>query len=272
VDVEHKLAGYDFIWLTVKCTAVESNLELLKAFTDANTTIICCQNGLGSEKLVAAAFPNNKVLRAIIGFNVVEEKAGHLHRSTLGELVFEADKKITTIAQQLESELLPLHISDGIEAEQWAKLQLNLTNALNALSDIPLKQMLENRDYRKIMASLMDELLSVTKVLGLKLPRLTALPAHWFPTLLRLPNSLFQILAKQMLAIDPGARLSMWWDLSRGKQTEIEFLNGALVKQAALLGIDCPMNNKLVEIIHQVELGEKKIGVSTEFLRKQFDR
>jgi len=262
---------YEFVWLTIKCTAIQSSLESIKKFITPNSIIICCQNGLGSEKIVAAAFMQNTVLRAIIGFNVVEVKPGHLHRSTLGELVFEADEKIMLVARQLKTDLLPLHISEDIVADQWAKLQLNLANALNALADIPLKEMLEDRDYRRIMASLMDELLLVTNKLDIQLPRLTALPARWFPKLLRLPNWLFQMLAKQMLAIDPSARLSMWWDLSRGKKTEISYINDALVKQAAQLGLACPVNEKLVQLIHQVELGEQKIGLSAEFLNKQFN-
>ena len=261
----------DILWLTLKCTSIETSIGALKKFIGPNTTIICCQNGLGSDKIIADAFPKNPVLRAIFGFNVVEKKPGYLHRSTQGELVFESNNKTNELANKLNSDLLPVKISNDITAQQWAKLQINLSNALNALSDIPLKAMMEDRAYRKIMALMMQEMLAVTDTLKLELPKLTALPAHWFPKMLRLPNGLFKILAKQMLAIDPTARLSMWWDLSVGKKTEIEFLNGALVQRAQDLGIDCPVNQKMAELIKEVELGNKEIGMSAQFLTQQIN-
>jgi len=257
---------FNFLWLTVKCTAVRAVCKELENFISKNTIIICCQNGLDSDQIIKQAFPNNLVLKAIVGFNVAEPQAGHLHRSTDGKLVIEFNQHINELAERLNSALLPTTISDQMLAEQWAKLQLNLANPVNALADIPVKAMTEDLGYRKIIAALMLELLTVSDAMGLNLPKVTAVPAHWIPRLMLLPNWLFKLLAQKMLAIDPTARASMWWDLSSGRKTEIDYLNAAVVDKGNSLGIDCPVNRKIIEQVHLVEVGNCEIGFSASEL------
>jgi 2-dehydropantoate 2-reductase len=71
----------------------------------------------------------------------------------------------------LHSELLPISTTTNMEALLWAKLQLNLGNSVNALADIPVKTMPEQRGYRKVIALLMSELLQVASAMGVKLPK-----------------------------------------------------------------------------------------------------
>ncbi|MEM7359017.1 MAG: 2-dehydropantoate 2-reductase [Pseudomonadota bacterium] len=255
---------YDVIWLTVKCTAIESALETLGKLVTPQTTIICCQNGLGSDEPLRATFPNNPILTAVVGYNVAEPGPGHLHRSTEGKLVIESTELVDSIVAQLNCDLLPTVSSSEILAEQWAKLQLNLANPVNALADVPTKQMTETAGYRKIIAALMAELLMVTKAMNLSLPNVTALPGTWLPTLLRTPDWLYKKIAQKTLAIDPTARVSMWWDLQGKRRTEVDFLNGAVVAHGRALGLVCPVNEKIVNLIHEVEAGKREIGLSPE--------
>lgn len=272
VTVEDSLEhGFDFIWLTVKCTAIEKITVELRSFVNDSTVIFCCQNGFGSEQIIGKAFPNNDVLVAIIGFNVAEPKPGHLHRSTEGQLVIEqarathsiSDKTTQELAEQLNSDMLPTRISNNIEAEQWAKLQLNLTNPINALANIPLKQMLEDRGFRKIIASLMLELLAFCDAKEIKLPQINAVPGRWIPRIMKLPNFIFNIVGKNMIDIDPTARLSMWWDLDNGKATEIAFINGALVAAGKEIGLACPGNEAVVELIQKTETSGAPITLNS---------
>lgn len=245
---------YDYVWLTVKAVGIESALSDLASYVSDKTTILCCQNGLGSDDIVKQAFPNNRVLRAIVVFNVAEINPHHLHRGSLGKLIIQqisdADKLLVEL---VNSELLPTIGVDDIEVHSWAKLQLNLTNALNALADMPVKKMLEDRLYRKILALCMNELLSVTHAMSMKLPKFTALPATWVPKLLDMPNVIFLNAGRKMMDIDPTVRTSMWWDLKNGKLTEVDLLNGAVLKKAKEFGIACPANEYIVEQIHLAE-------------------
>ncbi|NND00426.1 MAG: 2-dehydropantoate 2-reductase [Gammaproteobacteria bacterium] len=258
--------SFDFLWLTVKCTAVAGLMDELAALVSPTTVILCCQNGLGSDDALRQAYPGNSILRAVVGFNVTGPESGQLHRSTEGKLVIESSPLVSIIIEKLDSPFLPVAGSDDIVAEQWAKLQLNVANPVNALANIPVKTMTEKAGYRRIIAALMRELLNVSKALSLDLPKVTAVPARWIPRLLALPDGVFKLLAQKMLAIDPTARTSMWWDLSGGRVTEIDFLNGAVVREADKLGIACPVNRRIVQLVHQVEAGQQTIGLSAEAL------
>jgi len=189
----------------------------------------------------------------MVTFNVVELKPGHFHRGSQGKLTIElADEKqldVNTLVAKVRSNLLPVATSADMTALLWAKLQLNLGNSVNALADIPVKAMLQQRAYRRIIAMLMQELLLVTDKLGISLPKVTSLPAHWLPTVLRLPDFLFKRIANKMLAIDPNVRTSMWWDVSQGKKTEIDYLNGAIVTQAQHLGLKSQVNQRIIQLI-----------------------
>lgn len=245
------------LWLTVKCTGLSAALAEMAAFIGTNTLILCCQNGLGSDVRVKQAFPHNQVLRVMVPFNVVELRSGYYHRGSQGELTIERPttqtELIDSLVNQINSLFLPAKTCTDMTALLWAKLQLNLANSVNALADIPVKAMLEQRDYRRVIALLMRELLCVVDNLAIDLPRITALPASWLPNMLVLPDFIFKRIANKMLAIDPTVRTSMWWDLSQGKPTEIDFLNGAVVHHGQTLNIACPANQRLVQLIKHRE-------------------
>ncbi|MFK8042498.1 2-dehydropantoate 2-reductase [Congregibacter sp.] len=255
-DAEQNIQ-YDYLWLTVKCTAIESALEEMAPFIGNDTTVICCQNGLGSDQAIRRRFSDIRVVQAVFGSNVAQPAPDRLHRSTQGVMVVEEDGQgdIEAMADVMNSELMPTRASRDFGSEQWAKLQLNLANAVNALADIPVKKMLENRELRRLIAALMREMLAVTDKKKVNLPRLSPLPPHWLPRLINTPDWLFQRLAQKMLAIDPTARASMWWDLKNGKTTEVNYLNAAVVREAEKLGLKAPVNQRVVELIRQVESG-----------------
>lgn len=253
-------APADVLWLTVKCTGVENAVADMRSHVGPETVLLCCQNGLGSEQSVKEAFPENIVLRAMVPFNVAELADNHLHRGSGGALTLEYHPRLEELGNVLRTPLMPLHFSRDMDATLWAKLQLNLINAINALADVPVRAMLEQRGYRRGYAACMRELLRVTATMGIKLPKLTALPAAWLPQMLELPDWLFRLLARPMLEVDPTVRTSMWWDLSRGKATEIEHLNGAVVTHGQRVGVPTPVNAQVVRLVRAVELGSETQG------------
>ena len=270
-----KSQTFDVIWLTVKCTSLDSVIAPLRSFVKPSSIIICCQNGFGSEQVIKNAFVNNTVLSAVVGFNVVldktNDKENHWHRSTDGTFVIQASHDTRDFDKYLQSKLLPIRLSDDIEAERWAKLQLNLANAVNALADVPIKQMLENRNYRLIIAQLMRELLSVTNALNLDLPKVSAVHGKHIPTIMSLPNFIFKRLAQKMLAIDPQARTSMWQDLNDERLTEIDFINGAISNNAKKFKLRTPYNDAITSLIKSVECGEETIGLTADQLKAKLN-
>ncbi len=245
----------DVIWLTVKCTALASACNELARWAGPETIIVCCQNGISALEEVSQYFSSHRVIRAMVPFNVVIAGDQHLHKGSEGTLTIEnAEPELTvSLLQTMTHPLLETASSDDIEAVQWAKLQLNLGNGVNALADIPVKAMLQNRDYRKVIAALMSELLKVAKAKNMTLPKVARLPGALIPWVLRLPDSLFSLVAKQMLAIDPTVKTSMWWDLHNNRETEREYLYGALVRAGEEVGVACPVNALLNSLIAEAE-------------------
>ena len=260
---------FDYIWLTVKCTGLNQALVDLAPYVSAKTVILSCQNGLGSDATVQAVFPDNVVRRVIMTSNVAQESDAHLHRGSQGDLFVEAHQCADgrNLADTVTTDLLVAQNIDDMEAYSWAKLQLNLANAVNALADIPVKQMLEQRGFRRIIAQAMQELIAVAHAKGLVLPKIAAVPMHLVPKVLNTPDWMFKLLGNKMMDIDPTVRTSMWWDLSGSRLTEVDVLNGAVVREGKALGIDCPINQRIVDYIHAAELTDARTPFShTEFL------
>jgi 2-dehydropantoate 2-reductase len=137
---------------------------------------------------------------------------------------------------------------------QWGKLLLNLNNPVNALSGLPLRAQLLDRDCRRVLAALQQEALGLLQLAGVRPAQLTPLPPQRLPTVLRLPNWLFTRVAARMLRIDAQARSSMADDLARGRGTEIDALCGEVVRLAHQLGREAPLNqaiSALVKACHQ---------------------
>ncbi len=277
VDKNQKAIQCDFLWITVKCTGIEQASKDITPFVGPDTILLCCQNGLGSDTIIRKKFPKNPVLRVMVPFNVAEPNPGHLHRGSEGKLTIEIDGKhnlaIETLAANMNTPLMPVDTTKEMRALLWAKLQLNLGNSVNALANIPVKKMLEQRYYRLVIAALMKELLLVTNSLHITLPKLTALPAKYIPFVLSLPNFLFNLVANKMLAIDPTVRTSMWWDLSQGKKTEIDYLNGSIVNSGKTIGTASPVNTTIINLIKQIEkdneLNIPRKGISSQELYKK---
>lgn len=228
----------------------------------ADACVVSFQNGLGNAEALRSHLRDRVVLGGIVGFNVRPLGEGLFQQATSGALVIEEDAGAcpanAALVDLLKAAGFDLQITKDIRAMQWAKLMMNLNNAVSALSGVPLREMLSSTEYRHILADLIEEALTVLRVANVRPARLGAVPVRWFPLLLRLPNALFRLLARAQLRVDPQARSSMWEDLSRGRPTEVDYLNGEIVRLAEKYGIDAPMNRKITALVHEVEV--KKAG------------
>ena len=83
--------------------------------------------------------------------------------------------------------------------------------------------------------------------------RIAGLRPALLPKVLRLPDWLFKLLARRMLAIDPQARSSMWDDLQRGRPTEIDDLQGAILRLAEKSGTPAPMIQRITVLVRAAE-------------------
>ncbi|HEV2511204.1 2-dehydropantoate 2-reductase [Bosea sp. (in: a-proteobacteria)] len=249
-------AAADLILVTVKSGSTAQAAAELAALAAPNAIVISFQNGIGNADVLRAALPGRSVLAGMVPFNVIRRGAGAFHQASEGEPEVEDAAALAPFLSDFTRAGFVLRQHPDMLPVQWAKLLLNLNNAVNALSGLPLQQELAQRAYRRCLALAQTEALALLKQAEIRPARLTPLPASWIPALLRLPDALFARLARKMLAIDPSARSSMADDLAAGRRTEVDWINGEVVRLAERLGQRAPVNALLISLIKAAEAGE----------------
>lgn len=251
-------ANAGLVLVTVKSGATAQAAAELAGVVQPSAVVISFQNGIGNADTLRAALPGRAVLAGMVPFNVVRRGPGAFHQASEGEPEVEDAAALAPFFADFTKAGFALRRHRDMPPVQWAKLLLNLNNAVNALSGLPLQQELALRDYRRCLALAQAEALVLLRQAGIAPARLTPLPASWIPTLLRLPDALFARLARKMLAIDPLARSSMADDLAAGRPTEVDWINGEVVRLAQRLGRQASVNERLVSLIKAAEVEETR--------------
>ncbi|MDB5619679.1 2-dehydropantoate 2-reductase [Tardiphaga sp.] len=239
------------VLVTVKSADTAAMAESIALHAPDAAVIVSLQNGIGNIEALQARLPRHRVLGGMVPFNVVAMGEGRVHRATSGDIMVAGDD--TGTAAQLSAPDLPFRATDDIAGVQWGKLAVNLNNALNALSGLPLREQLAQREWRVLFADQMAEGLRVIKAAGIRPVSPTPLPMALTPHLLRLPDVLFKALLGRTMKIDPLARSSMWEDLQRGRRTEIDYLQGVIVQRAAQHGLATPLTQRVMTLIRTAE-------------------
>jgi 2-dehydropantoate 2-reductase len=251
-------AAAELVLVTVKSAGTAEAGRELAAVLGPAAVVLSLQNGIGNAKVLRQALPRHRVLDGMVPFNVINRGCGAFHQGSEGDLAA-ADHPLLRACRPLFNLAgLPLQLHADMLPVQWAKLLLNLNNPVNALSNRPLKEQLSQRDYRRCVALAQHEALQLLDAAGIRPARLTPLPPHWIPFMLSLPDAVFRLAANKMLRIDPLARSSMWDDLQAGRVTEVDWLNGEVMRLAERLGRAAPVNAKLLALIRQAEQGGQR--------------
>ncbi len=248
---KESLRDADLVLLTVKSGGTTSAAAEIAALAGPEVPVVSLQNGVENSSLLRAQLGEARVLSGMVAFNVVHKGRGHFHRGTSGNIVIEDWRP--DIAKLLSVPGLEIATSGNISGVQWGKLIVNLNNALNALSDLPLRRQLEDRAWRRVLADQIAEAVEVLNAAGIKTVPATKVPPRFIPPMLRLPNTLFRIAAKPMLKVDPEARSSMWEDLVRRRPTEVDQLQGSIVRIAHSHALKAPLSEKILRLVKEAE-------------------
>ncbi|WP_407167377.1 2-dehydropantoate 2-reductase [Bradyrhizobium sp. ORS 111] len=260
------LADVQAVLVTVKSADTREIADLIARHAPPDAVVVSLQNGVGNVPLLRERLPGRSVLGGMVPFNVVALGDGRFHRSTSGDIVIARDDADT--AARLSAPRLAIRATSDIAGVQWGKLIVNLNNALNALSDIPLRQQLAQHDWRRLFADQMAEGMAAVRAEGIRPVSPTPLPSSWMPPLLRLPDALFMMLLGRTMKIDPEARSSMWEDLQRGRRTEIDYLQGVITAIADRRGLEVPLSRRVIQLIRRAEAdGKGSPGLTPEQIR-----
>ncbi len=254
------------VLVTVKSADTAGMADVIARNAPPDVVVVSLQNGVGNVAVLRNRLPGRRVLGGMVPFNVIALGEGRFHRATSGDIVIEQDEAVT--AQKLSVPGLTIRPTDNIEGVLWGKLLLNLNNALNALADLPLRRQLAQRPWRKLFADQMAEGLAAIRAEGIKPVSPTPIPAGLMPSLLRVPDVIFEAMLGRTMKIDPEARSSMWEDLQRGRRTEIDYLQGVITEIAERRGLEAPLSRRIVELIRRAEAdGKGSPGLSPEQIR-----
>jgi 2-dehydropantoate 2-reductase len=254
------------VLVTVKSADTADIADIIATHARADAIVVSLQNGVGNVSVLRERLGGRRVLAGMVPFNVIALGNGRFHRATSGDIVIEQDGSGT--AERISVPGLNLCATADIAGVQWGKLLVNLNNALNALGDLPLRQQLAQRSWRRLFADQMAEGLAAVRAEGIRPVSSTPVPVSWTPQLLRLPDAVFGMLLGRTMKIDPEARSSMWEDLQRGRRTEIDYLQGVITGIADRRGLQVPLSRRVVALIKSAEAaGKGSPGLTADQIR-----
>jgi 2-dehydropantoate 2-reductase len=254
------------VLVTVKSADTADIADIIATHARADAMVVSLQNGVGNVSVLRERLGGRRVLAGMVPFNVIALGNGRFHRATSGDIVIEQDGSGT--AERISVPGLNLRATADIAGVQWGKLLVNLNNALNALGDLPLRQQLAQRSWRRLFADQMAEGLAAVRAEGIRPVSSTPVPVSWTPQLLRLPDAVFGMLLGRTMKIDPEARSSMWEDLQRGRRTEIDYLQGVITGIADRRGLQVPLSRRVVALIKSAEAaGKGSPGLTADQIR-----
>ena len=185
-----------------------------------------------------------------MSWNVIDV-GGTFRKATSGPLVVETPPPELVAA--LRRGGIPVEERTDVRPEQWTKLIVNLSNAVSALSGAPTATLLFTSGYRRVMAALAKEGLAVVRAAGIRPAKWNGAPLAVMPVILSVPTPLVRLVIGAQLEVDPEARSSMWQDLAARRRTEVDHLNGEIVRLAAEAGVAAPLNRRIVELVREAE-------------------
>lgn len=236
-------AGAEVVLFCVKTTDTASVAKSLAEYISPGTTVVSLQNGVNNAEEIRAA-AGIEALPAVVYVAAAMLPPGHVKHLGRGDLVVgPRDARTERVANLFRQAKVPCRISDNIEGELWTKLLWNCAlNAISALGHVTYGEIFASADARRIIETLVDEVLAVASAKGIHPPGLED-PRAALAGALKI--------AEQM----SGTRSSTAQDMERGKRTEIESLNGYVARLGEQLGVATPVNHALFTLVKLQELG-----------------
>ncbi len=244
-------ANVDLVILTTKAHDTEAAVAGLDSYLPESVPLLILQNGVGGADLARAQSPRRPLLAGVITIAVTRPGPGlvrsHNRRGGVGLAAVNAPvPTLHRAAGYLAAAGFPTYLYADYRAMAWSKLLLNmLGNAVPAIVQLPPERVFKDLALCRLEIAAFREALAVTQALGLRLPDLPAYPVRslaW--AMQRLPVPILHRLLPTLVGGGRGGkRPSLQIDLELGRrESEVEYLNGAVVRAARELGVAAPAN------------------------------
>lgn len=238
---------------------------------------VSMQNGICEDDL-ASVVGREKIIGCVTGWGATMESQGVLDMTSTGNFILgypekEPDEFLFTLAEAFSS-IVPAKTTANIIGHKYSKLIINsCITSLGALCGLYLGKMLSIAKIRKISIEIMREAVLLADKMNIRIEIFGG--KLDFKKFIRGENRYSELRRHFMIRIIGfkyrKLKSSSLQSLERGKLTEIDFLNGYIVKNSLKYGVSSPVNSAIVDMIHQIEAGKRKITVDN-FNHPVFDR
>jgi 2-dehydropantoate 2-reductase len=229
--------GARLVLFCVKSTDTEDAAAQIAPFLDADALVVNLQNGVDNTERIQARL-SQAVIPAVVYVATEMAGPGHLKHHGRGDLVIGSPHAAwnDSVKTWFEAAGVPVVVSDNVAGELWAKLVVNCAyNALSAITQLPYGKMIAGPGIRDVMRDVVEETLAVARASGVIMA----------PGLLERTYKIAESMPTQFS--------STAQDLARGKPTEIEHLNGFVVRRGEALGVPTPANRALYALVRLIE-------------------
>ena len=229
------------ILFSVKANDTTETAKQIAPFLQPDATVVCLQNGVDNADRVRAA-TNVVTVPAVVYVAVSVPEFGRVKHLARGDLIIgPLSERTTEVANVFNRAAISCRISENIEGELWVKLLCNCAlNAISALGHARYGQIVQCGDAKQLMQDVVDEVLAVARAAGVVLPGVDDRESGMAAAMK---------IAMQMA----DAFSSTAQDLNRGRPTEIDALNGYIVRQGAALAVPVPINGALFTLVKLAE-------------------
>ena len=249
----------ELVLLTVKtpdiATALRENIAVLQ-----DAPVLVLQNGLAADEIAASVVPAPQLVSGIVSMHAQYLVPGRvLLLQSEGLLIGRPNGSVDELVERIRNVLdraVPTDVTANICGARWTKLIVNLNDVLAALTDRSFAQLYKDPVLRVLAVGLMREGLAVAQRCGI---RLESLPGTSVP-LVRLIGYLPDILAgavaaRRAVRVETHWPLkgSIWQSVARARPTEVEYLNGEVVRIGREVGVATPLNEGVMTLLRRVE-------------------
>jgi 2-dehydropantoate 2-reductase len=223
--------GADLVLFSVKSNDTESAGQAVAAHLGSDTAILTLQNGVDNAERLAATLGRD-VIPAVVYVAVEMAGPGHVRHHGRGELVIGPSESSKAIVAAFAAAGVAVEISNNVAGALWAKLIVNCAyNALSAITQLPYGRLVQGAGVPAVMDDVVDECLAVA------LAAKVQVPVDMHATVRRIAQTM------------PAQYSSTAQDLARHKKSEIDHLNGFVVRKGEALGVPTPVNRALLALV-----------------------
>lgn len=248
VSAEPKDVGIcDLVIICVKSYSTEDACKDIKELVGENTHVMTLQNGIGNVQILNDYFGAEKVIAGITNHGSTLLGVGHVRHAGKGDTIIgKSDGRLSGALKEISGILskagFETKVSKDIDSVIWSKLIINVgINALTAITRLNNGRLIEYEDSRSLLRSAVQEAARIVKRKRIKLA---------FDDPIQKVESVCKATATNVS--------SMLQDVLNKKRTEIDFINGAVVRQSKALGIPTPVNEVLTNLVKTIETSYDK--------------